>query len=169
MSQTKRGSSSSKTQHLTAAELRRLPKPRGGFQLFAPTFVTLLRGKMPIAGIDPDEVLELVSSLQGVDAAIADAKNALALALETKQVNGSSLWRIELAAYAHAKVWAKTDPEIARAIEPFETFLKKGRHKKQKTPVSSTATSTTAGATAPASSSATVPNGPTTPGSGTTI
>jgi hypothetical protein len=122
--------------HLSAADMRRLPKPRNGFEPFAESLIALVK-KQPdtlrIKGFDADAVLAELREYQALEAVVTSAKQQLAMAQETRLLHGSNVWRAILRIYRHAQLVALVDPGIAFAIAAFEAFMKVRKHGKTTT------------------------------------
>jgi transcriptional regulator with AAA-type ATPase domain len=134
---TKSRSQTIEAPHLSATDIRRLPKPRAGFVQFAQEAIALLKARADVVvvnGIDPDAML---TALQAYAAAMQDVskkKSAYVTAADALLVLGSTIWGQTLVAYQHLKVAARTDGGLQTAIEPLEAFMKKrGSRKKAKT------------------------------------
>jgi hypothetical protein len=130
---------------LPADDLRRMPRPHGGFEKFVGPLSALVRanpGSIAQAGFDLDELKAHVDAAAALDAPVAQAEEQLTLLADTRFYHASMAWSQTLLMYDRAKSAARSDPAIARALEAFEAFLKH-RKKRLVTPTPATPSSTT--------------------------
>jgi len=144
MGQVKNGSSAAAKSlvHLAAADLKRLPRPRGGFEAFAESLVTLAQkkaGTWRIPGFDAEATLAELAAYRELEPVVSAAQQQLAMAQETRLLHGSNAWRTTLRLYHFAQAAAPDDPDIQFAIAAFEAFMKR-RPKRSKKPTTPPAT-----------------------------
>jgi len=131
---------------LTLEQLRRLPKPRAGFEQLAVGLLELYKknlDKLEMSGVDVDAAAETLAELESLQAMHVEAQKQLALIEDTILYRSSSVWTVVLEIYARAIRVAHTDGAIARAIAPFAQFMKIGPRKKVTTTPPSTTPVTT--------------------------
>ena len=139
MSQSKRGSSglSKVLVYLSPKEVRRLPKPRAGFEKYARQLVALATEHsdvLRIKGFDAEATLAELRACTEMNSVVRDARLQLAMALETRLMHAANAWRTTLRIYQHARVAAPDDVRIESGIASFAKFMKTGRRKKRKAP-----------------------------------
>jgi len=136
MGQVKNGSSAAERSlvHVSAAEVKRLPRPRGGFETYAETLIALVQkksGTWRIPGFDAEATLAELAAYRELEPVVSAAQQQLAMAQETRLLHGSNAWRVTLRLYQYAQAAAPDDPDIQFAIAAFEAFMKNGRRKKK--------------------------------------
>jgi hypothetical protein len=154
---------------LTVDEVRRLPKPHAGFLGLVDDCVSLVHdfpnelsgSDIDVAGMEKDQANATV--LVARRAALA---KELALVDDTLVSLNSRIWTQEMIIYAHARVAARSNMDVKRAIEPIERFLKHAAHKKVAPPPSTTTSSSTASSsgTSSATTAPSIPSMPNTSG-----
>jgi len=129
----KKGASEPALVDLTAAEVRALAKPRAGFE----EYVELLLGvrerfgdELASANVNTAKVRANIAAVAKLDASIAVTRKQLEMLEETRLLLASQAWTDLLAIYNVAKAVAKSDAKVAKAIEPFVTFMRTGTKKK---------------------------------------
>jgi hypothetical protein len=112
-------------------DMRRLAKPRVGFEAYASQLVELARTRPALqpAGFDADETLAEVRAFEAAQQVVADAQKALTLALEHRAQSASNVWRTELRIYRHAQAEAVDDTDVEFGIAGFAAFLRPGHRK----------------------------------------
>ena len=123
---------------LPPEDLRRLPRPHGGYEKFVGPLSDLVRANpeaIALAGIDLDEIKEHVDAAAALETPVAQAEEQLKLLSDTRLYHASMGWSQTLLMYDRAKSAARSDPAIARALQAFEAFLK---HKKKKAAAAAT-------------------------------
>jgi hypothetical protein len=123
--------------YLTPEEVRRLPKPRAGFEQFVARLVALVNARpdaIRIKGFDAEATLAELRAYMELHAVVNDARLRLAKALDTRLLHGSNVWRTTLRIYRHALAAAQDDVNIEFAIAEFEAFMKIGSRKGRKAP-----------------------------------
>jgi hypothetical protein len=118
--------------HLSAAQLKRLPRPRGGFALFTEPLLAVLadfEGEVVVPDVDVAMVREELREYLALDAVVRDAKLKYEMARGTQLLHGSNVWQAMLLIYQHALAAARTNPLVQAAIAPFAAFMKKHAHK----------------------------------------
>jgi hypothetical protein len=116
---------------LRREDMRRLPRPHGGYEKFVDPLSDLVREYPELIsrdGIDLDGLKTSVETAQALEAPCARAAQQLELLENTRFYHASNGWSQVLLMYDRAKSAARTNPAIARALEAFEVFLK---HKKK--------------------------------------
>jgi hypothetical protein len=122
--------------HLSASEVRRLPKPRTGFVQFTQAVARVVKARPDVAtakGYDPDAVLAMLDRLVTLSDDTDAKKSAYVSASEAQLVLTSSIWQLTLLAYQLLKVLARTDGRLQTAIEPLESFMKLKTARKKRT------------------------------------
>jgi hypothetical protein len=118
--------------HLSSAEMRRLPKPRTGFEPFAQRLAALVDDNasvLQIAGVDTSAMLAELAEYEAAHSAALSASNQLKLAQQTEFLHASNVWTQMLRIYRYAKALGVDDQDILNALADFEAFMKK--HKKK--------------------------------------
>jgi hypothetical protein len=128
ISQTKNGV------RLSGTQIRRLPKPRSGFELPAQQLIALVAERpdvLVVKGFDFSSTPAKLAQYAAMTKVVRDKKLDFQMAADAQLLLGSDLWLTLLVAYQHAKAAARTDPEVAAAIAPFAAFMKKRRGKRK--------------------------------------
>ncbi len=128
--------------HLSTAEMRRMPKPRTGFEPFAQRLADLVDGNATVsqaAGVDVSAMLEELAEYEAAHSAALSLRNQLKLAEQTEFLHASNVWSLELRIYRVAKALGVDDQDILNALADFEEFMRR----KKRTTKASTAPSAT--------------------------
>ena len=137
-----RSSQTSPQVHLSAAQIRRLAKPRSGFEGPAQQLLAVLMEQpddIVPKGFDVATTVANIAEYQAMTPTVRNKKLDYESAADIQLQLGSDIWQVILVGYQHAKAAARTNPAIAAAIAPFEAFMRKGHGKrKAKTSISST-------------------------------
>jgi hypothetical protein len=128
--------------HLSAAQIRRLAKPRSGFEGPAQQLLTCFLeqpNSVVPKGFDVAAALAKITQYQAMTSTVRNKKLDFEAAADTQLQLGSDIWQIVRIGYLHAKAAARTNPTIAAAIQPFEAFMRKshGKRKTRTAPASS--------------------------------
>lgn len=118
---------------LTPDEIKRLPKPRDGFEDYVTSILSLYAAQpeLYVSTLSASEVEGRFRAFQTLKPLEASAAKHLEMVQETRLLHGSKTWSAMLEIYAKAKVAARTNPEIARGIADFAAFMKLGPRKPQ--------------------------------------
>ncbi len=120
--------------HLSAAQIRRMAKPRSGFEGPAQQLLAVLLEQPDLIvpkGFDIAATLAKIAQYQTMTPMVRNKKLDYESAADTRLQLGSEIWLLVLAGYQHAKAAARTSPVIAAAIAPFESFMKKSHGKRK--------------------------------------
>jgi hypothetical protein len=122
-------------------DLRRLPRPHKGFDVFASRLATFYRqneAALRIDGIDIDAMLADVQGYVALAETEYAAQRQLAKVQATRLVHASSAWKTMLEIYARAATVGRVNAAIRAGIAEFADFMKQAR--KKKTPATATTT-----------------------------
>jgi stress response protein YsnF len=112
---------------LTRDEVRRLPKVHVGFEAFVEPLAEIAEDfadDMGRGGIDLASMREALANYQDLAAVQSELEERLALVIHTRQFNKAKVWSQELIIYNKARAAARTNREVAVAIEAFARFMK---------------------------------------------
>jgi hypothetical protein len=114
---------------LSPEEVKRLPKPKGGFLRFAAPLLALYEtnGSALGSGLDAEAARASLSAVEALDAGLDAERKHLEMVQETRLLHASTVWMAMLDVYARARAAARHDPELARAVADFERFMRKPR------------------------------------------
>jgi hypothetical protein len=119
---------------LSPEEVRRLPKPREGFDAYAETLIDLYENnveELSIKGYDASQTRDSLAALQSLKTMESAAKRQLALVQETRLYHMAIVWTAMLDIYARAQSAGRNNPTMKRAIAEFEQFMKNRSPKKK--------------------------------------
>lgn len=122
-------SSTASLVHLSKSDVKRMLKPRAGFEAYVAQLVELATAQPALQSksFDAKAILDELRAYQTMQGVVAEAKKQLALARETRLQHASNVWRAMLRIYEHAQAEAKDDADVQYAIAGFEAFMKNGR------------------------------------------
>ena len=131
--------------HLSTAEMRRMPKPRTGFEPFAQRLADLVDGNATVsqaAGVDESSMMGELAEYEAAHSAALSLRNQLKLAEQTEFLHASNVWMFELRIYRVAKTLGVDDQDIQNALADFEAFMRTHKKKaaKPKAPTTPSAT-----------------------------
>jgi len=111
---------------LSRKTMRRMAKPKAGFDVFATQLIELARRTPSLQprSFDADAALEELRAYYALWGVVTKAKQQYAMALQTRFQHGSALWKTMLDIYAHAQIEAKYDLDVKYAIAEFVAFMK---------------------------------------------
>jgi hypothetical protein len=119
---------------LTATQIRRMVKPRGGFKLPVQGLIELFdqrRDVLLVKGFDAAKSLARLKQYEDLVPVVRDKKLDFEMTADAQLQLSSEIWREGLTLYQHAKVVARTDPRVKAFLAPFVAFMKKGRKKRK--------------------------------------
>jgi hypothetical protein len=124
---------SGKGTQLTQGQVRRLARPRKGWEPFVARLAALVSAnptKLQLSGVDVATMKAELAAFELAHAHALELESELAEAQGEALQHASNGWLAELRIYRFAKAYAAEDPVMLRAIAEFEAFLAKGPRKK---------------------------------------
>jgi hypothetical protein len=115
---------------LSPEEVRRLPKPRDGFEQHVEAVMALYEGHgaaLAIPGVRADGVRAQLVRLAALRQQEKTAREQLQMVAGTRLFVASTLWTTLLEVYARARAVGRTNEAVRRSVEDFARFLKKPR------------------------------------------
>ncbi len=118
---------------LTPEEIKKLVKPRPGFENFVGALLSLCRSEseLQIKGLSPSAIEAAHSAYLALQPLEASASKHLEMVQETRLLHSSNAWSGLLKIYNRAQSVAKTNPAVARGVADFAKFMKIGPRKKK--------------------------------------
>jgi hypothetical protein len=118
---------------LTPDEIKKLVKPRPGFENFLSALLSLYRSEpeLQIKGLNLALIEAAFSSFVALQPLEASASKHLEMVQETRLLHSSNAWSGMLKIYNRAQSVAKTNQAVARGIADFAKFMKTGPYKKK--------------------------------------
>lgn len=146
MSTRKKKGSETKLVSLPPEEVRKLSKPREGFDVFASRLIALFRANkeaLPANGLDLDGLEEHVRAYQALAEPVYEAEKQAERLRTTRLVHASNAWDTILDMYARAVAAGRGNTDIQAGIADFVAFMRHAAKKKPKAPTPSGSTPST--------------------------
>ena len=118
---------------LTDEEKQKLPKPKEGFDRHVGPMLDLYRrhfDALKSRGANADTIEARFRAWQTLVPVEASAAKHLEVVQESRLLHASKVWSALLEIYAKAQAEARTNREVASAIEDFRKFMATGPRKK---------------------------------------
>ncbi len=117
---------------LTPAEVKAQLKPRDGFEQHVEKLLALYEAEsddLRVRGLDPAAIREHLANWDALAEPEREAAKYAEIVRETRLYHAAHVWAPLLEIYAKAQAASRTNPDVARGIADFVTYMKTGPRK----------------------------------------